>query len=252
MGNNFNLLSCKTGNPQVQKFGYVDSVDSADPPVDLWSPGGILNDDLITPPASFVSTDATDAVAGNGMRSLRVEGVDSNGLFKTSDHNTNGLTPVNIGDYVFINRAYGLTWGSTSKNEGTINFTDSIATVMSQIAVGSVFGGFGQTLQAIFCIPLDWGEMVFLNWYASLGRQAATQGNIILTFNKHRFFDATAGFRVSNTFEVNAQGTTFANNPIIPSCSTFKPLSIIRMTVTEVTTNSTRFSGGFGLGKTGQ
>lgn len=252
MNNYPNMLDCSTGCPFVQKFGLNPSVDMSDPPVDLSAMSGFMNEAAFVFPFSFASDSALDTAAGTGMQQLQVQGIDLNGNFRESIHETNGMTPVALSDYSFINRTFGTRWGVTAFNQGTIDFSDSAGSpqIAARIPVSSTAPGFsfGQTLQTIFCIPLDWGPMIMTNRWAAVGRQAATQAAIAVATNKHRLFFPTAGFRVSATGEANTQGSNFISQ-VLDNCEQFEPLTIIRFVILEVTTNSTRVSGGFGLSK---
>ncbi len=253
MGNHFNTLDNKPGDFQIFKFGLNPDIDSGSVPEDIWPIGGQLQDEKIVPPITFVSTDAQDTAAGNGMRELFVQGIDDNGNYKESTHATNGLTSVNIGNYLFINRAFGTKWGPNRRNIGNINFTDSAGTpqTLAQIPVSTLVTGFGlgQTLQAIYCVPLDFGPMRIIQRWAAVGKQQATQAAIIISFNQHGVLVPESGFTTSSTIETNTQGSSFLNQDTRLNL-VVDPLTIVRLTVAEVTTTNTRISGGFSLAKT--
>ncbi len=232
------------GNCQyaVQKFGKNFDVDTGTVPEDIWTPGGILDDSAITPPLTIASDNAADTAAGTGLRTVNVQGVDTNGDYIETDITMNGLASVALNDFAFVNRMRGLTAGSNGRNVGTINVTDNGALVVSQMAPDT-----GQTLQAIFCNPGNWPALRLVTWYASIGRQAATQADFELIVNPYRFFTSDGVVRNLNTIELNAQGSTFAQILIDPDCGRLQPLDILRIRVLDVTTNTTRCSGGFGL-----
>ena len=252
MGDSFNRLDNKSGDREIFKFGLNPDIDSNSVPEDIWPLGGQLDDSTIAAPIFMASDNVADTVAGTGMQRVRVEGIDGKGDFLTSDHDTNGFTPVNIGNYLFINRAFGIQWGSSGFNQGNINFVDSAGTpqTIAQIPVSTLVAGFGfgQTLQAHFCVPADWGTMFIINRWASIGKQQATQTAVNIMTNQHRVLVPNAGFRVSSTIESNAQGNSFIDQQTRLSLAV-APLTIVRLTILEVTTNTTRMSGGFSLAK---
>lgn len=252
MANQYNTLSCRAGDQQIFKFGLNPDIDPGGVPSDLWPLGGVLDDSTITPPITFVSTNALDTDGGTGMRELVVQGIDTNGDFKTSTHATNGPTPVNIGDYLFVNRAFGTRWGSTRRNQGDITFTDSNG-APQDIAIIPVSNllpayGFGQTLQALFCVPRDWGTMHVVKRWAAVGKQAATQSAIIISSNLHGVLNSETGFVTSSTGELNTQGNSFVDQDV-GLCLNIQPTTIIRLTILEITSQNTRVSGGFSMAK---
>lgn len=137
-----------------EKFGRATNVDATTTPKDIWNGGG----DYTGFPTSgspetlsIVSSDATDTAAGNGMRTLRLYGLDGDLAEQTEDITLNGTTPViSTKTWWRMYRAWGLSAGQTGYNAGNITIrhsttTDNIFAVMPAT--------FGQTQIAAKTIP---------------------------------------------------------------------------------------------------
>ncbi len=106
--------------------GFNADVNTADAPEDIW-PGP--NDLIITPTVAgvvaCVSSDAADASAGTGARTIILRGVGAGPTFAIISETVtlNGTTPVNsTASFAFVNRITVSSAGSGGKNAGLLSF----------------------------------------------------------------------------------------------------------------------------------
>jgi hypothetical protein len=100
---------------------------------------------------AIVSTSASDAAAGVGARTVRIQGLTAwNTAEATETVTLNGTTPVNtVNSYVIIHRMKVLTCGATDINVGTISATAATDGTITAIISPSQ----GQTQMAIYGVP---------------------------------------------------------------------------------------------------
>jgi len=135
-------LQVALGNVQsykkINKFGETPNADSG-VATDLWD-GSVSTVIWVPPNAARVhqidSTDAADAAAGTGMRTLRLWGLKTWGSKETFEDvildGTSNVATANA--YVIIHRMKGLTWGSGGVNAGLVCATaDTDSTVTACI-----------------------------------------------------------------------------------------------------------------------
>jgi len=95
----------------------------------VWAPGGIYVYPASALVMSVVSTNVNDTVAGTGLRSLLIEGLDINRARITEVVVLNGTTPVNtVQGFFRINQVLGTSAGSTGANVGDITITNTAVT----------------------------------------------------------------------------------------------------------------------------
>lgn len=129
-----------------RKFGHNADIDTGTE--DVWGYGGVRILPTTATVASLVSTSANDAAAGTGLRTVVVQGLDTNYIEVEETVTLNGVTPVNTTQVFWrINRIYGLTSGTGATNAGTIT-----CSVNSQVQA-SIQIGLGQTLVGMFTVP---------------------------------------------------------------------------------------------------
>lgn len=152
-------VECSLGNvadyQAVSKFGQTIDAD-LDVDTDVWdgADGSTSTDIWVQPTVArihaLVSSDAADAAAGTGMRTVEVFGLQTWDSVETSEIVTlNGTTPVNTAvSYVIIHRMLGRTFGSGFENAGIVKATAATdATITALILIGNK-----QTRMAIFGI----------------------------------------------------------------------------------------------------
>ena len=115
---------------------------------DVWSNSGTFTYLSVAAQLDVASTDAADAHAGTGARTIRVQGLDANHAELEEDVILNGVSDVQtVGSFLRVNRMFVLTAGSGEANAGVITISSG-ANVISEIPVGE-----NQTLQTQFTVP---------------------------------------------------------------------------------------------------
>jgi len=139
------------GSATFNVFGKNPDLN-ADTEETLWNQGGIYAFPTAARIHSIVSTDADDDgnPAGNGARTVYIEGLDSSFDIISETKTLEGLTPVATSNsYLRVHRLVVMTSGSSGTNEGTITATAAVdATVSAAITPGD-----GQQSQLVFTVP---------------------------------------------------------------------------------------------------
>lgn len=227
----------------VNKFGRNPDIDTGSDPEDIWDGGGLWIAPTQARTHDIASSSANDTSAGTGMRTLRIEGLDSNWEEQTEDITLNGTSNVVTSNtYTRIFRMYGLTWGSGQQNAGDITATaQTDGTVTAQISTGN-----NQSLMAIYTVPANRTAYMVL-WYGSINRQGGTGGAMadiqILTRSADQ---SNAGWRVKHFSGLAVDGTSnYLHKYEPPKKLTEKTDILVRCL--EVTDNNTDVSAGFDL-----
>ena len=206
-----------TGLSSNHKFGARYDVDTGDGPIAVWD--GASN--WVAPTASrvhaIVSTAVADTnTAGTGMRTLVVQGLDTNFDMQSETVILNGQTPVNTGSaYTRIFRMYGATFGSGAQNAGTITATAAApdSTLTAVIAVEPTSGiGLSQTMMAVYTVPNDkeaflYGVHISLTRFNSTPATAATHGLFRLKARPNAD-TATAGWLTKSFMGASVSGSS--------------------------------------------
>jgi hypothetical protein len=158
----------------INKFGYNPDVDaSTGPDEDVVAWGGMVHwptSVIAAANIDIVSTDAADAAAGTGARTLEIVGLDADYKLQSETVTMTGLTDVNpVNDYIRIFRAKVTTAGSNETSVGTITIDDG-TNILAQI-----LAGFGQTTQAAFTIPANYNFGWLTDYDATLVSNAASR-----------------------------------------------------------------------------
>lgn len=119
----------------VHVYGRNIDIDTGSVPEDLWNgPAGTggLYTGFPTGAAETVqifSSSASDAAAGVGARTVRIEGLNASGVITSETLTLNGVATVaSVNSYIRVNRAYVLTAGSSNFNVGTLTIRHSVTT----------------------------------------------------------------------------------------------------------------------------
>jgi len=141
------------GTSAVYKFGYSAGVSTDKKTI---SDAGNDFDALSSAQALKLSSSSEeDAAAGDGARTVRVEGVDGDYVEISEEISLNGQTAVNTTKaFLRVYRAYVLTAGSTNKEEGDIYI--GYGTVTSGVpasVLAKITQGESQTLMATWTVP---------------------------------------------------------------------------------------------------
>lgn len=157
-----------SGYSVVAKFGRNADVDTA-ANEDIWDGGGVWVAPTQDRLHNIASTDANDAAAGTGARTVEVFGLTA-GVITSETVTLNGVSNVaTTNAYGIIYRMIVRTAGSGGVNAGTITATaQTDATVTAQINVG-----LNQTLMAIYQIPTGKTGYIY-RWYGDMNRNVTT------------------------------------------------------------------------------
>lgn len=92
----------------------------------------------------IASSSTDDTSAGTGLRTVLIEGLDTNWDYQEEVITLNGQTKVNSTlSFIRINELTGLTTGSTGSNQGTLYISDSVETFVSGLPTILVFSTMG-------------------------------------------------------------------------------------------------------------
>lgn len=134
------------GHSGVIVFGYNPDLDTSEESV--WPDGGTIAHPTVASVLDIVSSDAADASAGTGARTVYIEGLDGDYNIVSEIVTLNGTTNVStVEEYLYINQFYVVTAGSGGANAGTITAKLS-TTLYDLIAIG-----YNQRTTAHYCIP---------------------------------------------------------------------------------------------------
>lgn len=135
-----------TMHESFQIFGYNPDLDTSEE--SIWPDGGTIPHPAVASVLDIVSTDAADASAGTGARTVFIEGLDGDYNVVSETVTLNGTTNVStVEEYLYINQFYVATAGSGGANAGTITAKLS-TTLYDLIAIG-----YNQRTTAHYCVP---------------------------------------------------------------------------------------------------
>lgn len=165
-------LGLVPGFEGLQKFGRNESISAA-AAEDVWSVGGSYVFPSGAETLSVVSDDDEDQPTGDGCGTIELFGLDADYNAITELVTLDGDQAV-VTDAKFLRcfRAICRTPGSGSlldRNLGVITATQS----SSGVVMLNVLALFGQTLMAVYTVPLD-QILVLTRAYASVGKQIAS------------------------------------------------------------------------------
>lgn len=168
-----------TGQIGIFQFGRNIDVDAAE---DIWSGGG----DFVPPTTArlhnIASSDANDASAGTGARTVMVYGLSSTYVLQSETVTMNGTSNVpTVSTYTFIYKMQVLTAGSGGGNAGNITATaQTDTTVSAYMPIG-----YNQSTMAIYMVPA--GYTAYINSFKAglsntTGSQSADIGLYVKPF----------------------------------------------------------------------
>lgn len=159
------------GASSVNKFGT--NLDVGTTEETIWTNGGNITWPAAAFTAYIVSSDAADASAGTGARTVTVSGLDADYKVKTASVTLNGTSAVAIsGTWLRINRAFVTSSGTGGGAAGTVTIQDVGATVVyADLSEGN------QTQIAAYTVPA--GHTLYLDQITftaavSIGTNSAT------------------------------------------------------------------------------
>ena len=234
----------------VRKFGRNADIDIADAPEDIWVSGGLYSWPSAAAATTIESDDAADAAGGTGARTCEVEGLNADYHEVKETVTLNGATPVTLSNqFLRVYRVRALQVGSGGINAGNIDVKHG-STVLARVAAE-----YGQTLQAVYTVPVRVGqsgqgqievsEGRILSFDASQGGAAGAESEITLyARNWNAALSAYDSWQVKESFILEATGTSYYEyvyrNPI-----SVAPRTDIRLTVLSVGADDTKVTGGF-------
>lgn len=134
------------GHTSFQVFGYNPDLDTVEESV--WPDGSVVPHPTTASVLTIVSTDAADASAGTGARTVFIEGLDGSYNVVSETVTLNGTTGVTTtNSYMYVNAFTVLTVGSGGVNAGEITAKVN-TTLYDLIAVG-----YNNRTTAHYCVP---------------------------------------------------------------------------------------------------
>lgn len=187
----------------IHKFGRNPDIDTANGFEDLWNGGGEYTGFNATAAETVevFSSDAVDASAGTGARTLKVIGLGAGFVSQSEDVILNGTTPVNtVNEYIRLDRALVLTAGSGGMNAGDITIRQNVTTA-NVFAVMPIGGN--RTLIACYTIPF--GKVGYVtSGFASLAKKKDAFCNVQALA---RFQGSV--FQIIEWFTIGANGNSY-------------------------------------------
>ena len=234
-------LGAYRGLSIINKFGENPEIDTSSAPEDVWNGGGIYTGfpDGAAETLDIFSSSASDAAAGVGMRTIRLEGLDANGYYQTEDMTLNGTTAVTTtATWTRMSRAFGLTGGSSQENVGTITIRHTTTTAN---VFGSLPPTYGQTAIAAYTIPM--GKKGLLTKVYGVARSTNTTVRIaeLDVLIRHSGTGIWRRIRPTQAMLYAPLQLDFHGGYLLPE------LCDIKLQVEAVSSNSTDVSGGFDI-----
>ena len=157
----------------VIKFGENLDIDGSVETV--WDGGGLYTYLSSAGVLTVTSSDADDAAAGDGARTVTIEGLDAN-YNHVSETLTVGGSAGSV-EFLRVFRAFVASSGSSGGNEGTISISSGATTLAQIRTVGSpTVSGLGQTFMALYTVPAGYTGYIY-QWYLST---AKSDGDVFL------------------------------------------------------------------------
>jgi hypothetical protein len=141
------------GHTSFQVFGYNPDLDTSEESV--WPDGGVIPHPTTASVLTIVSTNAADASAGTGARTVFIEGLNASYNVVSETVTLNGTTGVSTtNSYMYVNAFTVLTVGSGESNAGEITAKVG-ATLYDLIAVG-----YNNRTTAHYCVPAGYSAYI--------------------------------------------------------------------------------------------
>ena len=172
-----------TGHSEFERFGYNADIDITEE--DIWTTGGTYVFPTTAQQLEIVSSSASDASGGTGIRTVTLYYLDSTYTAKTEDITLNGTNVVttSAANLLRVNALKAKTTGTGKAAAGIIsirNLTDT--PVYSAIAVGQT-----RSRNSIYTVPL--GYTLFVS-SVTVGCSATTQTGAYVTLRTTYDHDA--------------------------------------------------------------
>jgi len=186
----------------VNKFGRNADVDLA-AAEEVWATGGLRTYLAAAETLDIVSTDAADAGAGTGARTVLLEGCDASFEEITEIVTLAGLTPVvTTQAFIRLNRVFVVTTGTGLENAGIITIDPTSSG--SGARQCTIAAGDGQSLIGHYLIPVS-HSVYMISMHTSI---AAAAGGASKQGNFRLFYRPTGGaWRIQNDFRQRSDGS---------------------------------------------
>lgn len=228
------------GHSRVEKFGQNPTILTNTGPEDVWAGGGVYTGQPLvdTGVVETFSSDANDTALGTGARTFRIYGLDDSGLLAQEDISLDGTTPViSINQYSRVFAASVLTAGSAEGNIGSITVRH-VSPNTNIFAV--VLPGINQTTIAAYTIPSD-KTGVLLGYKVKISRTTGADGSALVSI---RAREPGGVFRAIQYGQITTG--TFLSPDLFGGIE-LPSGTDIKVTVEEVSDNTTSASASFGI-----
>ena len=208
-----------SGVQSVEKFGRNDNISSSEDE-EIWEGSGTRVFLTEADTMNIVSTSVEDSSSGSGVRSLRINGLDSNYSPLSEDIALSGTTVVTTnGEFLRVHRAHALTVGASSNgsNLGDIEIYPTTNGVSQRQAFISI--GNGQTQLSHYTVPSGLNAYLVGRQF-SVGSADGTTGVKEAKIRQYHREGPNAPWRINGTFNVRSNGTTLSNDVAftVPVC----------------------------------
>ena len=230
------------GYEVVLKFGRNNSIATASTPVDIWPVSTLYPFPLAAQDIEIVSTSDEDKAGGLGALSIKIEGVDTDGIYQSEDIVPDGTNVVNLANqYLRINRAKVLTAGTDGSNVGTITIrVQGAGDILAVIALNADSGkGFGQTQQAIYTVPAGKKALIKFH-YSRLDRFPSSDANLHILVREFG-----GAWQSKETFSIS--DVKSHNRPYLVGGIKVGERADIRVECYKVSANDTGIDAGFDI-----
>lgn len=187
-----------TGYSIVNKVGKNPDIDTATVPEDVWGVGGAYTGfpDTTLETIELLSSDANDAAAGTGARTVQISGLDTNYSVITETVTLNGVTPVaTVQQFRRAHTMRVVTAGSGGVNAGIITARHS--TTEANVFV-SIIAGLNQSNSSGYTVPAGFTAYLVKLYAALRGNASATLDGGLWTRNFGEVFRQRRPFSVSS------------------------------------------------------
>jgi len=185
---------------------------------------------------NIVSSSANDAAAGTGQRTLRIEGLNADGVYTEETVTLTGTTPVvTTSTWVRVLRSFGLTAGSGAVNAGAITIKHNVTTA-NVFAV--IKAGRAQALLAAVTVPASKTGRI-TSWTAQVYGLNATAAGEGLAELLVRPYGANQSWRVLRSMPVPAVPTTAVEDEIDGDGLAIAAMSDVKVRFTSAATANT-------------
>lgn len=191
-----------TGHNCVYKFGKNPDVSTTVFDT-IWSIGGEYTGFNATgaETVTIASTSANDTLLGTGLQTIRLYGLDANGLEQTEDVEMNGIAgATSTKEFLRLSTARGLSGGTLQHNEGDITIRQSISTAIIFAVMPATYNS---TMAAVYTVPSNKTGYILAQSTSIANKNAASVAVRLQIRQPGNLFT------VNGEAAINSQGTGF-------------------------------------------